>query len=450
MRLKKVTTILAGLVLLGVLTACGDNSNEEAEGTNNNVNNNEEEFVLEEYEEKYGEGFGIEDLTEEEQLSLTEEDELEIVEKQEEIHGDPDEGITEDPQELLGKDSDMESLMVEEDSGALYFFEIENYYTSEESDDNAVTDINVLDGGEGSFDYEFSLMYATDENEDGEEVPYLLFVGEVENNTDKRMQFNHDFDVIMRDIKEDNTYGSIDLEEGIVGPYEPEFEGEGWYAFEIDSNEKPKELEFSFETAWEEDDDGSGDYEGYEDYYDIDFTLDDDRVGDDSEDDSNNNEEESEESDSNNNEESEEIESEDDSEGLTVENIKEGMGEDTTIHDLYVEDLRRLSDDELRELMSDGEIETFNKGEQVYAETAGEDIFMGFGTSEVDDEELNLTVEDGETVEIEGEVMEPTPYIEELKEKYGEDVTMDELTDEERNRLDMYESTYLMELEDSR
>lgn len=453
--MKRVTTIAAGLILAGALTACGgnDNTNEEVEGSNN-VNNNEEVNEMTQdnvdwYIEEYGEyakitdidPFDLYDLSEEEAELFFSKDELKNFEK-----------VAKEPHEAMLEDDGMEYFLADNANGQLDLFEIRGYYESENMEDDGTIDTDIMirdhvESDEETFDYKFSVVLAeaTEFEEGGQ---YLAFLGGQENNTEVRAGTDHDVNVIIRDIKEEaDSAGGEGLDEML----EPEFDSEGYHMIEVESDETPEELEVTLGRALEED----GEVNGSDDeYIDFEFNLDGLEVEEETDSNPNdNNEEEAKNRNSNSEEESaneaDEAETEDDREGLTVENIKEGMGEDTNIHDLYVEDLRRLSDDELRRLMSEEEVETFDKGEQVYAETAHEDIFMGFGTSEVDDEDLNLTVEDGETVEIEGSVMEPTPYIEKLKEKYGGTVTMDELTVEESDRLDMYEATYLMELEDS-
>ncbi|HLQ95180.1 MAG TPA: hypothetical protein VK108_02245 [Pseudogracilibacillus sp.] len=199
--------------------------------------------------------------------------------------------------------------------------------------------------------------------------------------------------------------------------------------------------------------------------------------GDSEEDSEDNNDEESEDNDSNNNDSKDEEEiagaTQRGEETEEIGHLKDALGEDVTIHDLWEEDLFRLSDEEFVYLMTEEEAETFENGGTVHADKAGVDVFQGFGSDYVKSEEAEeagleeweyddydpetgtYTPSDEKMEELEEEEvvepedMEPTPYIEELEAKYGDNVTMDELTDEERSELDMYEATYFHVLEDN-
>src|SRR5699024_1077720 len=58
---------------------------------------------------------------------------------------------------------------------------------------------------------------------------------------------------------------------GLIDAYEPEFDAEGWFAFEVDSEDVPQELEIKFERAWDSDGDGgTGDDD---EYLEIDFEM---------------------------------------------------------------------------------------------------------------------------------------------------------------------------------
>lgn len=185
-----------------------------------------------------------------------------------------DESMTDEAEEIMSSDSKFSTFLASEDEYDTFVFDIKERYTSDKTDANGITETDIMrrdqvDDENETFDYKFSLMLA--ENQENEQN-YLLFVGDVVNNTSKRVQFNHDFDVIMRDIKlEDSTYGGMYEGEGLVDAYEPEFEDQGWYAFPIDSEEIPKQLELKFERAWDSDGDGgSGEAE---EYLDINFEM---------------------------------------------------------------------------------------------------------------------------------------------------------------------------------
>lgn len=452
--MKKVLTITAGLALAGVLTACGDANNDEAD------NNNSEEAVAEKVDNSDNE------KEEEEKIKVNLKDErFDIVD---DANGFAEVGIYAELENESDKPafiSDVEVTLYDEDDKILSTWESQDTMVDEE--DDRIISPTIAQPEESSYlalniDYEekyddldyMEIDYEAKEA-DSDDFVELEYDEDKINYMYEEAYYDEDFETIkdsfypgtitMTTKLENTSDQPVDYRIGI-GVYDEDDKFLGSFINEYYIDESYLIDENDTETV-EIDSSGLPIKEDEIDHYEIEVIgltanaegFNDDVVEDEEEDFNNNN-------DKNFNEEVEE----EDSEGLTVENIKEGMGEDTTIHDLYVEDLRRLSDDDFRELMNDEEVKTFDKGEQVYAETAGEDIFKGFGTSEVDDDELNLTVEDGETVEIEGEEMEPTPFIEELKEKYGDNVTMDELTDEERNQLDMYESTYLMELEEQR
>lgn len=171
-----------------------------------------------------------------------------------------DEDTTNEVEEIMPSNSSYSTFVAEQNEYDKYVFDIKKRYTSDQTDENGITDIDMMtryevDDEKETFDYRFSLMLA--ENREDQQN-YLLFVGDVVNNTSKRVQFNHDFDVIMRDIKlEDSTYGNMGEEVGLVDAYEPEFDGQGWYALPIDSDEIPKQLEIKFERAWDENGNGS-------------------------------------------------------------------------------------------------------------------------------------------------------------------------------------------------
>lgn len=186
-----------------------------------------------------------------------------------------DSKATENVKDIMSTDSKYKKLVVNIDDYDAYEFDIKDRYKSKKTDDKGITKLDIMrrdevDDKDETFNYNFALMLAQNV-EDGQN--YLLFAGDVVNNTTKRVQFNHDFDVIMRDIKvEGSSYGDEFEEDGLVGGYEPEFDGEGWFAFLIDSDEIPEKLEIEFERAW--DIDGEGGNGSPEEYLNIDFELD--------------------------------------------------------------------------------------------------------------------------------------------------------------------------------
>lgn len=226
---KYLFIIIASLFL----AACGSNKNEN------------------EFDEEYGD-----ELSE-----WYEDNELEM-----------EEGMTDDLKEIMPKSSDYNTFVAEIDKYGSFIFDIKERYISEQSDDEGINDIDIMrrdqvDSDDETFDYKFSVMLA--ENKEDKQ-DYLLFVGGVVNNTSKRVQFNHDFEVIMRDIKvESNTY-SWGLEYAdLVDVFEPGFDAEGWFALSVDIDDIPEELEVKFERAWDED--GAGGSGEDEEYMEIDF-----------------------------------------------------------------------------------------------------------------------------------------------------------------------------------
>lgn len=184
------------------------------------------------------------------------------------------ENETDSIEDIMPLDSQYDTFVASEDEYDPFVFDIKERYTSEESDSDGITEIDIMrrdqvDSDDETFDYKFSLMLAKNQ-EDGQD--YLLFVGDVVNNTSKRVQFNHDFDIIMRDIKEEgSTYGGEGYDVELVGAYEPEFDGQGWYAFPLDTDETPEELEITFERAWDED--GAGGSGDDDEYLEIEFEM---------------------------------------------------------------------------------------------------------------------------------------------------------------------------------
>lgn len=184
------------------------------------------------------------------------------------------ENETDSIEDIMPLDSQYDTFVASEDEYDPFVFDIKERYTSEESDSDGITEIDIMrrdqvDSDDETFDYKISLMLAKNQ-EDGQD--YLLFVGDVVNNTSKRVQFNHDFDIIMRDIKEEgSTYGGEGYDVELVGAYEPEFDGQGWYAFPLDTDETPEELEITFERAWDED--GAGGSGDDDEYLEIEFEM---------------------------------------------------------------------------------------------------------------------------------------------------------------------------------
>jgi len=249
--MKKLLTATV-LSLIVVLGACSnDEKVKEVDTTDEQVDEQTDE--LEQEESNTDED--MEQYAEEEQ-----EDEAEYLD------------ATDSVSDILSNPSDYGKFVEGEVLSALV---LKEQYTSDESDENGVTDIDIMqrdqvDSDDETFDYKFTLFFAEDE---ATADNYLLFLGEVENNTSKRVQFNHDFDLIMRDIKQEvDTYSEYPEENGLIDAYEPEFEGEGWLAFPIESDEIPEELEFTFERAW--DSDGAGGSGEDEEYLEIEFNLD--------------------------------------------------------------------------------------------------------------------------------------------------------------------------------
>jgi len=216
------------LIILGVilLAACGSEEQEAADNAN--------DFDEEAFEEEYG-------------------DELDELFSNEEIELDGN--MTNEVEKIISPDSKFDTFVAEKDEYDTFIFDIKERYISDETDSEGITNIDVMrrdqvDSEDETFDYKFGLMLAKDQ---GDGQSYLLFVGDVVNNTSKRVQFNHNFDVIMRDIKiEENTYGGFSEYVDLVGAFEPEFDAQGWYAFAIDTDEIPEQLEFTFERAWDE------------------------------------------------------------------------------------------------------------------------------------------------------------------------------------------------------
>lgn len=183
-----------------------------------------------------------------------------------------EEGMTDDVEEIMPKSSNYNTFVAEIDKYGSFIFDIKERYISEQSDDEGINDIDIMrrdqvDSDDETFDYRFSVMLA--ENKE-DKRDYLLFVGGVVNNTSKRVQFNHDFEVILRDIKvESNTY-SWGLEYAdLVDVFEPGFDAEGWFALSVDIDDVPEELEVKFERAWDEE--GVGGSGEDEEYLEIDF-----------------------------------------------------------------------------------------------------------------------------------------------------------------------------------
>src|SRR5699024_7973217 len=265
--MKRIINLLMAVALSVVLVACGggDNSTEETSVNNEPVNDNfNEEFdYVDMLRQEYGEDVSITDLDEDDLIALEEDEIMELLNDNETV----------DAKDIMTLGSDYDTFIAIDDYD-IRVFEVKERYTSEETDDDGITDVDIMDrsqvdSDEETFDYEFGLMYATDSVTDEN---YLLFAGNVENNTEKRVQFNHDFDVIMRDIKEeDSTYGGAEEDGGLIDAYEPEFDAEGWFAFEVESEDVPEELEIKFERAWDSDGDGgTGDDD---EYLEIDFEM---------------------------------------------------------------------------------------------------------------------------------------------------------------------------------
>ncbi len=215
------------------LVACGSNKNEN------------------EFDEEYGD-----ELSE-----WYEDNELEM-----------EEGMTDDLEEIMPKSSNYNTFVAEIDKYGSFIFDIKERYVSEQSDDEGINDIDIMrrdqvNSDDETFDYKFSVMLA--ENKE-DKRDYLLFVGGVVNNTSKQVQFNHDFEVIMRDIKvESNTYRWGLEYADLVDVFEPGFDAEGWFALSVDIDDIPEELEVKFERAWDED--GAGGIGEDEEYLEIDF-----------------------------------------------------------------------------------------------------------------------------------------------------------------------------------
>src|SRR5690625_2178793 len=182
------------------------------------------------------------------EVTITEEDFDELAEQveAEELENELSDDATEDYADIMSSESDYNTVVGEDDFGEAFTFKIKERYTSDATEDEGITDIDIMrrdqvDSDDETFDYKFALLLAEHEV-DGEN--YLLVAGDVENNTDKRVQFNHDFDLIMRDLKiESSTYEEGGEDAGIVDAYEPEFDSGGWYAFLIDADEVPEDLE---------------------------------------------------------------------------------------------------------------------------------------------------------------------------------------------------------------
>ncbi len=181
---------------------------------------------------------------------------------------------TEEIKAIMPSDSEYEVFIALESDYESYVFDIKERYVSEATNRKGINELDVMrrdqvDKEDERFDYTFSLMLGENIS-DGEQ--YLLFVGNVVNNTKKRVHFNHEFEVIMRDIEEDVISGNNEpVYEGIVDVFEPELSGEGWYAFHIQTDEVPKDLEIKFERAWDED--GASGSGADEEYLSIDFEL---------------------------------------------------------------------------------------------------------------------------------------------------------------------------------
>lgn len=180
---------------------------------------------------------------------------------------------TEEITAIMPSDSEYEVFIALESDYESYVFDIKERYVSEATNRNGVNELDVMrrdqvDKEDETFDYTFSLMLGENIS-DGEQ--YLLFAGNVVNNTKKRVHFNHDFEVIMRDMEDATSGNNEPVHEGIVDVFEPELSGEGWYAFHIQTEEVPKELEIKFERAWDED--GASESGADEEYLSIDFEL---------------------------------------------------------------------------------------------------------------------------------------------------------------------------------
>lgn len=238
---KYLFIIMAALLLV----ACGGKEDEASK-------EDADDFDEEQFEEDFGD-----ELDE-----MFSEDEVEL-----------EEGMTDEVSEIMPMSSEYDTFVAKVDEYNTYIFDVKARYTNSDSFDEGINNIDMMrrdqvDADDEMFNYNFSLM-AAENREDGQN--YLLFAGEVVNNTSKRVQFNHDFDVIMRDIKEeDSTYGGNAIEDGLIDAYEPEFDSEGWYAFPIESEEIPEKLEFKFERAWDEN--GAGGSGEDDEYLEIEFT----------------------------------------------------------------------------------------------------------------------------------------------------------------------------------
>src|SRR5699024_473630 len=166
-----------------LLAAYGSEKQEAADNAN--------DFDEEAFEEEYG-------------------DELDELFSNEEIELDGN--MTNEVEKIISPDSKFDTFVAEKDEYDTFIFDIKERYISDETDSEGITNIDVMrrdqvDSEDETFDYKFGLMLAKDQ---GDGQSYLLFVGDVVNNTSKRVQFNHNFDVIMRDIKiEENTYGGF-------------------------------------------------------------------------------------------------------------------------------------------------------------------------------------------------------------------------------------------------
>lgn len=431
--MNKITTIIVGLVLAGVLTACG--GNDEAGGSNTNneaeANNNEETTEYVEYlKDVYGEDVKYDELDILDMYDLEEEDLQYIDASEEDI--EEFEHIAKEPYEAMLKDEDMIAFFAEDEIEDVQIFEIKDYYESEEMEEDGTIDTDIMrrkdvESDDETFDYKFSVVLAED-LEEGEN--YIVFLGEQENNTEVRAGTSHDVNIIMRDIKEE-VYGGDGA--GLFEELEPEFDSQGFYAIPIDSDETPEELEVTLERAWEEDSGGNGDED---EFIDFEFTLDGTETSTD--------EEETEDNASNNNgndEEEESEESEEEADDGMIPKMFEGLSDEEMMNAIRAE----LGEEEYQRQLDEGpdfDLEQFRNKEPKNKENWDNPT----GTGEAEE------VEEEEEITDHNDLTETTPYIEELQAKYGENVSISDLTEEEEFELDQYEYMFLItdeELEES-
>lgn len=433
----------AVLSLTLAVTACSSNANDNTGDNEEEAETQEDSEFIEYLKEMYGEDVELFDLDATDMYDIEDEDAKALAEDDEEYK--EYKKIAKEPEEVLDLDRDINTFIGEDDIGDPAIFKIHAYYentdTGEEVTNTDIMRREDVDSDEETFDYDFAVTYITDIEEDED---YIMFVGTQENNTDIRARTHHEVNVISRDAKEE-VEEDFGMGEGLDEELEPDFDSQGFYLVPFDTEEIPKDLEVTLLRAMNVD---SEFYEEDNDYIDFDFkvgTVTD--YGDLDEEDLDEMEEELEEE--TNNDESEEndnnSEDSESAEASEEDEVEEDNGEVPKMFDgLDDEEILRaaeaeLGEEEFQRQMDEGggyfDLEQFRGKEPQNKENW--DLKEEPDVRDATEEEMEE--------EADGEFDYTTPKIDELEDKYGEGATLEDLTQEEEDSLDMYEWTYFSE-----